>query len=59
MEWGFGYGKSEYEVSFGLGPRNGELSPYGFPDVRISRGADSDVRSSGGADFRRSDFPEV
>ena len=27
MEWGFGYGKSEYEVSFGLAPRNGELSP--------------------------------
>ena len=26
-EWGFGYGESEYEVSFGLAPRNGELSP--------------------------------
>ena len=24
---GFGYGESEYEVSFGLAPRNGELSP--------------------------------
>ena len=23
----FGYGESEYEVSFGLAPRNGELSP--------------------------------
>ena len=27
VEWGFGYGESEYEVSFGLAPRNGELSP--------------------------------
>ena len=27
MEWVFGYGESEYEVSFGLAPRNGELSP--------------------------------
>ena len=26
VEWGFGYGESEYEVSFGLAPRNGELS---------------------------------
>ena len=25
--WGFGYGESEYEVSFGLAPRSGELSP--------------------------------
>ena len=24
-EWGFGYGESEYEVSFGLPPRNGDL----------------------------------
>ena len=24
---GFGYGESEYEVSFGLATRNGELSP--------------------------------
>ena len=24
---GFGYGESEYEVSFGIAPRNGELSP--------------------------------
>ena len=27
VEEGFGYGESEYEVSFGLAPRNGELSP--------------------------------
>ena len=27
VEGGFGYGKSEYEVSFGLAPRNGELYP--------------------------------
>ena len=27
VEWAFGYGKSEYKVSFGLAPRNGELSP--------------------------------
>ena len=27
MEWGFGNGKSEYEVSFGIAPRNGGLSP--------------------------------
>ena len=27
VEWGFGYGESEYEVSFGLAPRNIELSP--------------------------------
>ena len=27
VKWGFGYGESEYEVSFGLAPRNGELSP--------------------------------
>ena len=27
VEWVFGYGESEYEVSFGLAPRNGELSP--------------------------------
>ena len=27
VEWGFGYGKSEYEVSLGLAPRNGDLSP--------------------------------
>ena len=27
VEWGFGYGESEYEVSFGLAPRNGELLP--------------------------------
>ena len=26
VEGGFGYGESEYEVSFGLAPRNGELS---------------------------------
>ena len=26
-EGGFGHGESEYEVSFGLAPRNGELSP--------------------------------
>ena len=22
--WGFGYGESEYELSFGIAPRNGE-----------------------------------
>ena len=27
MEWGFGYGETEYEVSFGRAPQNGELSP--------------------------------
>ena len=27
VEWGFGYVESEYEVIFGLAPRNGELSP--------------------------------
>ena len=27
MEGGFGYGESEYEVGFGLGPQSGELSP--------------------------------
>ena len=27
VEGGFGYGESEYEVSFGLAPRNGELFP--------------------------------
>ena len=27
VEWGFGYGESEYEASFGLAPRNVELSP--------------------------------
>ena len=27
VEWGFGYGESEYEISFGLARRNGELSP--------------------------------
>ena len=27
VEWGFGYGECEYEVSFGLAPRNAELSP--------------------------------
>ena len=27
VEFGFGYGESEYEVSFGLAPRNGELPP--------------------------------
>ena len=26
MEWGFGNGESEYEVSFGLAPQKGELS---------------------------------
>ena len=26
VEGGFGHGESEYEVSFGLAPRNGELS---------------------------------
>ena len=26
VEWGFGFGESEYEVSFGLAPRNLELS---------------------------------
>ena len=34
-EWGFrhGVGESEYEVSFGLAPRNGELSPS-IPETR-------------------------
>ena len=27
VEWGFGYRESEYEVSFGLASRNGELTP--------------------------------
>ena len=27
VEWGFGDGESEYEVSFGLSTHNGELSP--------------------------------
>ena len=27
VEGDFGYGESEHEVSFGLAPRNGELSP--------------------------------
>ena len=27
VEWGFRYGESEYEISFGLAPRNEELSP--------------------------------
>ena len=27
VEWGFEYGESEYEVSFGIAPRNGDLSP--------------------------------
>ena len=27
VEGAFGYGESEYEVSFGIAPRNGELSP--------------------------------
>ena len=27
MEWGFGYGESEYEVRVDLAPRNGELPP--------------------------------
>ena len=27
VKWGFGYGKFEYQVSFGLAPRNGKLSP--------------------------------
>ena len=27
VQRGFGYGESEYEVSFGIAPQNGELSP--------------------------------
>ena len=27
VEWGFGYGESEYELSFGVAPRNEEFSP--------------------------------
>ena len=27
VEWGFGYGEYEYELSFGFAPWNGDLSP--------------------------------
>ena len=39
MEWGFGYGESEYEVSFGLAPRNGAVSPSDsqIPDPGLFR----------------------
>ena len=29
MDWGFGYGEPDYEVSFGLALRNGDLHPSG------------------------------
>ena len=41
LEWGFGCGESEYEVSFGLAPRNGEFSPSDSetPDLLTLRSA--------------------
>ena len=41
-EWDFGYGQSEYEVSFDLAPRNGELSP---PDPKIPGPCNSPFRA--------------
>ena len=58
MKWGFGYGESECEVSFGLAPRNGELShsvpetpePFNLPfrDRNPERSAESNSSQSFG-----------
>ena len=42
VEWGFGYGESEYEVSFGLAPQNEELSP---PDPQTQEPFNSPIRA--------------
>ena len=48
VEWGFGYGESEYKVSFGLAPRNGELSPS-EPKNNPERSSDSNSLQSLGS----------
>ena len=49
VEWGFGYGESEYEVSFGLAPRNGELSPS---DPETQEPFNSSFRARNGVQIR-------
>ena len=42
VDLGFGHGKSEYELSFGLAPRNGKLST---PDPETSKHFNSSFRA--------------
>ena len=42
VEWGFGYGESEYEVRFGQAPSNGELSRS---DIKTTKPFNSSIRT--------------
>ena len=52
VEWGFGYGKSDYEVSFRLAPRNGDLT--GTPEHCKCPFPDQDLEWSTGSRFPQS-----